>query len=226
MSVSRRPVRQEITTQRLGGIYLPAAYEVSRVVDTTDGVDLEYEVETGALVIDRDSENAAAGGFTYVIESAVPIVDPSDLPADATAGLDPNFIAELTALPRTCADGETSNDGCWSPRLTELARAQTAGAATDYERVLALQAFFLDPANFTYDPTSRPSTASAAKRSCSMNRGCANSSPQLAALVRSIGIPLELPWVTWGDWDNPEFVSAHHAHAWPEVYFAGVRQRP
>ena len=228
-SVLRRPVRQEITTQRLGGIYLPAAYEVSRVVDTTGGVDLEYEVETGALVIDRDSENAAEGGFTYVIESAVPIVDPSDLPADATAGLDPDFIAELTALPRTCADGETSNDGCWSPRLTELARAETAGAVTDYERVLALQAFFLDPANFTYDldVSARHSLSSMEAFVFDVNRGyCEQFAATFAALVRSIGIPARVAvGFTWGDWDNSrqEFVvRGTHAHAWPEVYFAGV----
>ena len=45
-TVNRTAVRQEITTTALGGIYLPAAYEISNVLTSGD-VELEYEVETG-----------------------------------------------------------------------------------------------------------------------------------------------------------------------------------
>ncbi len=228
-SVARRPVRQEITIDRLGGIYLPAAYEVSEVTSATNGIGLEYEVETGALVIDRDSENAAAAGFTYVIESAVPAYDAADLPADATDGLDREFVDELTALPRICGEGETSADGCWNPLLTELALAETAGATTDYERVLALQSFFLDPGNFTYDLTvaARHDLRSIEDFVFEVNRGyCEQFASTFASLARSIGIPARVAvGFTWGDWDNErqEFVvRGTHAHAWPEVYFAGV----
>ena len=227
-SVARRTVRQEITTAALGGIYLPIAYEAS-VVESSQGIGLEYEQETGALVIERGAENDAARGFTYVVQSAVPEYDPSSLPADATAGLDAEFIDELTALPPECGANQTSADGCWNPLLTELAEEQTALATTDYERVLALQRFFLDPANFTYDlnVSQDHDLRSMEDFLYIVNRGyCEQFSSTFAALARSLGIPARVAvGFTWGDWDEErqEFVvRGTHAHAWPEVYFAGV----
>ena len=227
-SVARRTVRQEITTRRLGGIYLPVAYEASNIL-SSQGIGLEYEVETGALVIERGSENNAAGGFTYVVESAVPEYNPSSLPADATAGLDQEFIDELTALPPVCGDGQTSADGCWNPLLTELAETQTASATTDYERALALQEFFLDPGNFSYNlNVSQDHDLESMEDFLYLVREgyCEQFASTFAALARSIGIPARVAvGFTWGDWDETrqEFVvRGTHAHAWPEVYFAGV----
>ncbi|MEM9201179.1 MAG: transglutaminaseTgpA domain-containing protein [Actinomycetota bacterium] len=227
-SVPRRTVRQEITTRRLGGIYLPAAYEVSNVI-SSQGIGLEYEVSTGALVIERGSETNAARGFTYVIESAVPEYDPASLPADATSGLDADFVAQHTALPATCETGQTSADGCWNPLLTELAEEQTASATSDYERVLALQRYFLDPSNFTYDlnVSQDHDLRSMEDFLFIVSRGyCEQFASTFAALARSLGIPARVAvGFTWGDWDTErqEFiVRGTHAHAWPEVYFADV----
>ncbi|MEM9465841.1 MAG: DUF3488 and transglutaminase-like domain-containing protein [Actinomycetota bacterium] len=227
-SVARRTVRQEITTRSLGGIYLPIAYEASNII-SSQGIGLEYEQETGALVIERESENNAAGGFTYVVESAVPVYEPSALPADATAGLDADFVAELTALPEVCDEGQTSADGCWNPLLTELAEQQTASATTDYERALALQSFFLDPNNFTYNlSVSQEHDVESMEDFLYLVREgyCEQFASTFAALARSIGIPARVAvGFTWGEWDETrqEFVvRGTHAHAWPEVYFAGV----
>lgn len=227
-SVTRRSVRQVITTAALGGIYLPIAYEAS-VVESSQGIGLEYERETGALVIERGSENDAARGFTYVVESAVPVYDPSTLPADSTAGLGDDFVDELTALPPDCGANQTSADGCWNPLLSELAQQQTASATTDYERVLALQRFFLDPSNFTYDlnVSQDHDLRSMEDFLYVVKRGyCEQFASTFAALARSLGIPARVAvGFTWGDWDEQrqEFiVRGTHAHAWPEVYFAGV----
>ena len=149
-TVNRTAVRQEITTTALGGIYLPAAYEISNVLTSGD-VELEYEVETGALVVKSQSEERARAGFTYVIESQVPNYDPAALPTTATDGLGADFVAEHTQLPEECLDGQTTVDTCWNPDITRAAEAITAGASTDYERVAALQNFFVDPNNFTYN---------------------------------------------------------------------------
>ena len=227
-SVPSRIVRQQITTNRLGGIYLPAAYEVDRVLDS-GGVGLEYEVATGALVVDRESEARARAGFTYLIESAVPVYDPVRLPADATTGLDQGFIDEFTKLPDLCEDGQTSADGCWNPLLTEEAERQTAGATTDYERVLALQRFFLDPDRFQYNlnVSQDHDLESMEDFLFFVSQGyCEQFASTFAALARSLGIPARVAvGFTWGDWDpaRGEFVvRGTHAHAWPEVYFSGV----
>lgn len=227
-SVPRRTIRQEITTRSLGGIYLPAAYEVSAVIDS-QGVQLEYEVETGALVVTRESEAAAARGFTYVIESRVPDYSPETLPRDATAGLDADFIAEYTDLPAACSAGETTADRCWPDSITALAETITAGATSDYERARLLQDHFLNPGNFEYDLTvaQRHDVNSIEDFLLVVQAGyCEQFATTFASMARSLGLPARVAvGFTWGEWDDARqeyVVRGEHAHSWPEVYFGGV----
>ncbi|MEO0495388.1 MAG: DUF3488 and transglutaminase-like domain-containing protein, partial [Actinomycetota bacterium] len=227
-TVNRTTVRQEISTETLGGIYLPAAYEVSNVLDS-DGIELEYEVETGALVVKRESERAAGAGFTYVIESQVPDYDPASLPTSATSGLGAEFVAEYTQLPEECEPGETTANQCWNPAITAQAEAITAGLATDYERVLALQNYFIDPDNFAYNLTValEHDVSSIEDFLFDVREGyCEQFASAFAAMARSIGIPARVAvGFTWGEWDATRgeyVVRGEHAHAWPEVFFADV----
>ncbi len=225
--VLRRPLRQEIKTRSLGGIYLPAAYEVSEVIDS-QSVELEYETATGALVVKRDSEERAAAGFTYVIESQIPDYDPASLPADATAGLDREFIEEHTTLPPGCDSGGEPGR-CWPSSVTELAHEITDGFDTDYEKVRALQDYFLDPDLFTYDleVALRHDVSDIEDFVHVVRRGyCEQFASTFASMARSIGIPSRVAvGFTWGEWSESRqeyVVKGEHAHAWPEVYFAGV----
>ncbi len=227
-SIPRRLVRQEITTRSLGGIYLPAAYEVNNVI-SSQNVALEYEVATGALVVQRESEAAAARGFTYMIESAVPNFSPGDLPANAADGLDPEFVEPLTALPPTCSSDQARSDGCWSGAVTQLAEEITAGATSDYQRALSLQQYFLSGSNFTYDldVALRHDVNSIEDFLFTVKRGyCEQFAVAFAGMARSLGIPARVAvGFTWGDWNESrkEFVvRGEHAHTWPELYFAGV----
>jgi len=228
-SISRRKVTQTITTRRLGNIYLPAAYEVSAVVDS-GGIALEYEQATGALVVKQQDRKAAEAGFTYTIESSVPDFDPADLPADATAGLDPDFVAENTALPAACGENESpATDKCWPTSVGELARQITAGATTDHQRALMLQNYFLDPARFTYDldVALTENVKDVEDFLFVTRRGyCEQFAATFAGMARSLGIPTRVAvGFTWGDWDEARgeyVVRGRNAHAWPEVYFAGA----
>ena len=227
-AVNRTTVRQEITTTALGGIYLPAAYEISNVLTSGD-VELEYEVETGALVVKRESEQRARAGFTYVIESQVPNYDPAALPTTATDGLGADFVAQHTQLPEECLDGQTTIDACWNPDITRAAEAITAGASTDYERVVALQNFFVDPNNFSYNiQVALDHDIDSMERFLfDVREGyCEQFASTFAAMARSIGIPTRVAvGFTWGEWDAARrayVVRGEHAHAWPEVFFADV----
>ena len=228
-SVTRRTVEQEFTTRLLDNIYLPAAYEVSRIVDN-GGVALEYETATGALVVKKESERQARLGFTYTIESQVPDYNPEVLPARAAEGLSGGFVGEHTRLPDPCEPGQTSAaDECWPAEVTALAQQITAGATTDYERVLRLQNHFTDPANYTYDINVARGEGVENIESFLfvVQRGyCQQFASTFAAMARSLGIPARVAvGFTPGTWspEREEFVvRGHHAHAWPEVYFAGV----
>jgi transglutaminase-like putative cysteine protease len=220
-------VTQQITITGLGNIYLPAAYEVSEILDD-GGVGLEYEVATGALVVERGLDQIPRG-LTYTIDSRVPDYSPADLPADATEGLDGGFVAEHTQLPPICEPGQSSlEQDCWPADITAQAEAITAGATTDHERVLALQRFFLDPARFTYDlDVALDHDIDSMTEFLEEGRGyCEQFASTFAAMARSLGIPARVAvGFTWGEWDDDRqrfVVSGKHAHAWPEVHFAGV----
>ncbi len=225
-ATDRTVVRQTITTRSLGNIYMPAAYEVSSVVDS-GGIGLEYETTTGALVVTRESSDAARSGFTYVIESAVPDYTPGSLPADATAGLDPEFVLEHTALPPACGEGDDVTQ-CWPSWVTTQAEEITAAATTDYERLQLLQSFFVESSTFTYDlNVANGHSIRTIEDFLEVRRGyCEQFSSTFAAMARSLGVPARVAvGFTWGDFDpaRGEFVvRGEHAHAWPEVYFAGV----
>lgn len=227
--VPRRLVRQEITTRRLGNVYLPAAFELKRVVDSGSVV-LEYEPATGALVVDRASTEAAARGFTYIVESAVPDFDTTQLPAVATDGLDDEFVAEHTQLPPACGPGTGNEAACWPERVSVLAREITQGALSDYERALALQAFFTGPdSDFVYDLDVAKShdIETVSDFLFDARRGyCEQFATSFAAMARSLGIPARVAvGFTWGDWDEARgeyVVRGKHAHAWTELYFAGA----
>lgn len=208
-------------------IFLPAAYELSRVLDD-GGVDLEYEAATGALVYHSDSQGLAEQGFSYTIESQVPDFEPSQLPQRAAANLSGEFVTEHTQLPPGCEPGQSSsNPPCWPARITALARGVTAGAETDYQRARMLQDFLRDPANFRYDldVARRHDVATTEDFLFNVRAGyCEQFASAFATLARSIGIPARVAvGYTWGSWDSERqeyVVRGHHAHAWPEVYFA------
>lgn len=227
-SIPRRTIRQEITTRSLGGIYLPAAYEVAALIDS-QGIGIEYEVETGALVVTRESEADAVRGFSYVIDSRVPDYSPSALPVDATAGLNSQFLAEHTALPPPCSSGQTSADRCWPDSVTGLAEEITANAASDFERARLLQDHFLQSGNFEYDlnVAQRHDVNSIEDFLFVVEAGyCEQFASTFASMARSIGLPARVAvGFTWGEWNDARqeyIVRGEHAHAWPEVYFAGA----
>jgi len=226
-TVATTAVLQEITIAALGNIYLPAAYEVSDVVDS-GGVNFEYEVATGALVVERGLEHIP-GGLTYTIESQVPNYAVGDLPDVASEGMSGGFVSEHTQLPDACAQGEsTIETGCWPTEVSERAATITAGATTDYQRVKALQDFFLDPSLFEYDLlVALEHDINSMNEFLLIGRGyCEQFASTFAAMARSLGIPARVAvGFTWGEWSdarNEYVVSGKHAHAWPEVYFSGV----
>lgn len=228
---NRKLLTQTVTkrSQGVDDIYLPAAYELSRVLDD-GGVNLEYEVDTGALVYQKNSQELAEQGFQYTIESLVPDYDPSRLPERASAGSSREFLGEHTQLPPTCGPGQsTTTHDCWPERISLLAQQVTSGAATDYQRARMLQDYFRDPANFTYDinVARRHDVASAEDFLFNVRVGyCEQFASVFTAMARSLGIPARMAvGYTWGSWDpaRQEYVvRGHHAHAWPEVYFSGI----
>jgi transglutaminase-like putative cysteine protease len=214
-SVPTRSVVQTVTTtDRLGNIYLPHARELSRVIEDC-GIALGYETESGALVVSRESSNVLLGGFSYQIESAVPVMDGSLLRQSSSADIDAEFLDHNTELP---SDLPAS--------IRAEAERITADATGDFERALALQDHLRGFA-YNIDVALRHDAEDLEIFLLDVHEGyCEQFASAFAVMARSIGLPARVAvGFTWGDWDEARgayVVRGEHAHAWPEVYFAGT----
>ena len=220
-STAGPPLAHTVSLAGLGNSYLPAAFEPRRVIDD-GGVALEYEAASGSLIKARSTALEGPARFSYSVESAVPVIDdPDRLRGVDTSVLDPDFLAFNTLLP----DDARSLVGAEAERITSDAR-------TDYHRALLLQDHFRLDGGFRYDldVDATSNIDSLADFLFDVRAGyCEQFASAYAAMARSIGLPTRVAvGFTWGEWDagrgeqGAYVVRGEHAHAWPEVYFAGT----
>lgn len=102
-----------------------------------------------------------------------------------------------------------------------------AGAQTPYEQVLAIQNYLRDPAEFVYSTSiDAPTTPDAVWDFLNDRHGyCVQFASAMIIMTRSLGIPARLAvgfLPGTADTDGVARVSAHDAHAWPQVLFEDV----
>ena len=220
-AVAGSVVVQAVSLTGLGNSYLPAAYEPSSVIDD-GGVSIEYEAVSGSLIKSRRAALEGPGRFTYAVESAVPVIDdPDRLRSASTSMLTPDFVAFNTHLPTDAREAVVSE-----------AQRVTADGRSDYHRALLLQDYFRLDGGFRYDLDvhSGHGIDSLEEFLFDVRAGyCQQFASAYAAMARSVGLPTRVAvGFTWGDWDpgrgelGAYVVRGEHAHAWPEVYFAGT----
>lgn len=198
-----------VATQRfdissLASIWLPAAYEPERV-SGVNGV--SYSVDSGSLI----SPLTTTDGLAYTVQSRIPRPTASTLGAiGATVSPGPQYLA--------------------LPPIADRVRAQalrTAGAGTPYQRALALQQFFRGGL-FRYDlrVTQGHGSDALSRFLFETRRGyCEQFAGAFAVMARAVGLPARVAvGFTPGELgdDGRYHVRALNAHAWPEVFIAGV----
>ena len=216
-SVAARRMTQEVTVERLGNIFLPAAHEVREVIDD-GGVGMEYEPASGSLVKTRVGDALGPRRFTYVVESSVPEIDARRLRGASAGAVDADFFAFNTALP-----------AAFPASVRAEAERVASAASADYDRALALQDYFRDPGRFHYDlnVAFNQDLDDLESFLFDVRAGyCEQFASAFASMARSIGLAARVAvGFTWGEWDRARgayAVRGEHAHAWPEVYFAGT----
>lgn len=112
-------------------------------------------------------------------------------------------------------------------RVKELADRVTRNADTVLGKGIALQQWFRNPDNFTYDLRQRPGTGKNAILSFLQDRRgyCEQFAATMAVMARHVGIPARINvGFTPGkpQADGTRVISAHDAHAWPELFMPGV----
>jgi transglutaminase-like putative cysteine protease len=204
----RDSMHQEYTIGPLGERWLPAAYRA--VATSTPAL---VVTSSSTLVSDADSIR----GLRYRVDSILgPIPDAvTEQQKAATAGAVPKDVRRYTELPanfpKSIAD--------------EAQRVVTeAGATTPYAQAAALRDWFW--ATFTYDiNVSSGDDTNAIVTFLRERRGfCVQFASTFAVMARSLGIPARVAvgFTPGAEANGTYTVSAHDAHAWPEIYLAGL----
>ena len=142
--------------------WLPAAYSPTRFAADNRALNagVRIKVDDGALHLD----GLTYRGMTYTVESAVPQPDLGVLALDASGQLSPVFAdaaaAEPGYEPRPAGppavfelpgrDRYLDLPSGIDPGIARLADQRVRGLATDFERALALEAYFRDSGAFRY----------------------------------------------------------------------------
>jgi transglutaminase-like putative cysteine protease len=209
--VDRATFDQEYVIEALAAIWLPSAYEARSL--RTDDLEVRYDEDSATLIV--DSSVPTSDGLGYVVTSSSPRLTPEDLGGTA-AEIPDEIRSRFGGLPEG-----------FSQRVRDLAAELTAGADTPYEQARALQDHLR---TFTYDlEVSAGHSGDALERFLfDTQRGyCEQFAGSFAAMARAIGLPARVAvGFTPGEVDpnTPGLfhVRGEHAHAWPEVYFAGA----
>lgn len=188
--------------------WLPMPYPATSVQVAGDW---KYEPE-GRTLIGDGGQNA--GGLQYTVNSMA--LQPTE-DALKAAGTPPADITKTyLALPKN-----------FPTVIHDTAVSVTHGATTVYDKAVALQNWFTTTGGFTYDTTVKDDTSSNAMVDFLRNRKgfCVHFAGTMAAMARSLGIPARVAiGFTPGERqsDGSWQVGTKNAHAWPELYFAGV----
>jgi transglutaminase-like putative cysteine protease len=206
-------VVQRFEISSLAAIWLPAAYEAAGV--QAHGTDVRWDDVTSTLIVGRDLPTSDQ--ISYEVTSAVVDHDPTEL-AGATGTVPDEVQDRDLALPSDFPE-------------TVRADAQhiVGGATSPYEQARALQDSFLD-GSFTYSldaPAGHSDSAIEDFLFVTRTGYCEQFAGTFAAMSRSIGLPARVAvGFTPGEPDpitpGRFVVRGEHAHAWPEVYLAGI----
>lgn len=210
-AVSRQDaVTQATISDIFENYYLPVPYPL-----TSLEIDGSWRVERHShnILSARGGANQVAGK-RYVARSLVLSPTPQQLATAPAAPIDLRRYIELPdQLPAV---------------VGELADEATAGATSDYDKALRLQAWFRDPANFTYSTErGREGNGLSAIETFLADRTgyCEQFAGTMAVMARWLGIParVNVGFSAGARQDDGSIsVTTKDAHAWPELYFEGA----
>jgi transglutaminase-like putative cysteine protease len=205
--VSSRALHQTYRIGPLGERWMPAAFEPVAIS------------RSGTLVVQSSttlvtSQNTA-DGLTYTVDSRLPDLSPTSAQRAATAAPVPTSLRRYLSVP----SGVTTN-----VRLIE--QQVVRGVTTPYDRAAALRDYFRS-GSFVYDPSvTLGDDTNAMSTFLQQRRGfCVQFASTYAVMARLAGIPSRLA-VGYApgtpDANGVYHVTTDDAHAWPEVWLAGI----
>jgi len=215
--VALHKTRTTIRTAGISGSWLPVPYQATAVRGESGSWNAAGDNRT---VI---AANADAAEQNYTIDTAT--LDPTLDQIRASTATGSNAPQDLRALPAGLP-----------AIIADSAREVVGGAATDYDRLIALQTWFR--AGFRYslqtpvDDGFDGTNVDAVAKFLTVREGyCVHFAGAFALMARSLGMPARivvgyLPGTaTDRRFDDGRVVfevSTDQLHSWPEVYFSGI----
>jgi len=197
---------------RLAEHYLPLPYDPVAVRPSEGRWVLLGRLRTVISQSTRDDTR----NLTVQVTSAVPAPSVAQLRASASSiASDPARLGIDLSLPTALSF------------LTAQAGAVTGGATSDYDRALALETYLSRTGGFSYDTTVTPAKGAAGVQEfLTAKRGfCQQFASTYVLMARSLGLVSRVavgftPGTRMAD--GAWHVTNKDAHAWAEVWFAGV----
>lgn len=205
--------RTSIRVVGISSSWLPVPYPATKVAGTSSG----WEIMPGNRTVVSETRNAGGEDYTVTAATVQPTLEQIRASAAIRGAEDPQVPEDLPSV------------------IAESAREVTAGAETDYDRMIALQAWFrsefsysLDaPVDGGFDGTG----ADAVAEFLDVRSGyCIHFAGAFALMAQTLDLPVRivvgyLPGRLTDEKRGDEFVyvvSSDQLHAWPEVRFEGI----
>jgi transglutaminase-like putative cysteine protease len=189
--------------------WLPTPYPTRRI-DVTQG-DWRYDLRT--LDIASVDKHPTAG-MSYQLTGFTP-------------ELSGERMAAALKAPAQIADPMTSVPGNRPTVVTRIAEEVTAGATTDYDKMVALQRWFRNTGGFSYSlaPASGSGIPQLVRFLTTDKVGyCEQFAAAMAVMARTLGVPARVA-VGFLEpqrlQDGTYLYTSDELHAWPEMYFGG-----
>ena len=200
------------TFRIVGGMGIARALPMAQSAEEIAGSfgDVTWDAARDSVFIDEE----LAEGMSYSVRSRIVLPTPDELDR-VEFHLDPSFDTRWIALPDDL-----------DPRISEIARAWTADATTDYRKVLAIQERF-QQGDFVYSEAVDPrvNVYTLLDFLTRTKTGfCAHYSSAMALMVRTLGLPARIGEgfrAGTPQADGSFLVTSRDAHVWVEVWFPG-----
>ena len=189
--------------------WLPTPYPTRRIAITRG--DWRYDLRTlDIAAVDKPD----TGGLQYQLTGFTP--DLSTARMQQALKAPPDVLAPMTSVP-----------GNRPSVITRTAQQVTAGATTDYDRMVKLQNWFRNSGGFSYSlaPASGSGIAQLARFITTDKVGyCEQFAAAMAVMARSLGVPARVAVGFLAPHKLPDGsyrYTSDDLHAWPEIYFSG-----
>jgi len=199
-----------VLDQGFDSTWLPTPYPTRRI-NITRG-DWRYDVRTMDIA---SVDKTRTAGLQYALTSFAPELSPTRLRAALTA---PDAIRE----PMTTVPGNRPSV------VTRIAEEVTAGATSDYDRMVRLQNWFRNTGGFSYSlaPASGSGIPELVRFLTTDKQGyCEQFAAAMAVMARTLGVPARVAvgfLAPHRQSDGSYRYTSDDLHAWPEIYFSGT----